>query len=488
MATDKAKFINSEKTFHVQNGEIIEVSSLGSGVVAALKANDNFEALNINETIDVTQYMSTDPMRNGWVWYSDGYAETSYHAGGSGNWGIYHQENMITRARRHAGKTNRYGISLYRPPNVEPTGCCTTWGGIVMYPQSQAKIAGHTYRISFDYRGYSGGYGMEIYQNRAVGWGSLGIGLPTPWYTTLGAFDTDWEWRRFEYEFTVDSTYLNWIPGQNAPAWDPSVQYEDWAVVTYDGYVYRNPSWTGRPTQGVPPDQEYPAIWDYRAPMEAGHHDLYLELKIGFSYNVQNDRGTHVFVDNIQLEDVTTNKGFKYSNTTFEANNFREETIHIFAKGTAGPTLGDPDRFRIEGARELEINGTNIYTDAGRGLRLTVFEESNPLAPVHDQTYDTYGVDSQRTDLAVQLSQITDNQFWVLTSYDAIISNDILDGQMRAMGSEIGWQNGTQWSVYGNGVRATYAAVGRGQRIIKEDGSSASEAVFKRKGVIDLWI
>ena len=59
---------------------------------------------------------------------------------------------------------------------------------------------------------------------------------------------------------------------------------------------------------------------------------------------------------------------------------------------------------------------------------------------------------------------------------------------MRAMGSEIGWQNGTQWSVYGNGVRATYAAVGRGQRIIKEDGSSASEAVFKRKGVIDLWI
>ena len=191
MATDKAKFINSEKTFHIQNGEINEVSSLGTGVVAALKANDDFEALNIEETLDVTQYMSTDPMRNGWIWYVDNFAETSPYFGGNGSWGIYHQENMITRSRRHAGKTNRYGISLFRPPNVEQNGCCTTWGGIVMYPPSQAKIAGRTYRLSFDYRGYSGGYAMEVYQNRAVGWGNLGIGLPTPWYTTIGAFDSD---------------------------------------------------------------------------------------------------------------------------------------------------------------------------------------------------------------------------------------------------------------------------------------------------------
>ena len=488
MATDKAKFIQSEKVFHVQNGEINEVSSLGSGVVAALKANDNFEALNINETLDTTQYMSTDPFNNGWTWYADGYAETSANLGGSGNWLTYQQENILTRARRHAGKTNRYGLSLYRPPNVEPTGCCTTWGGLVMYPPAQAKLAGHTYRLSFNYRGYTNTF-MEIIHCYTVGWCNLGFGLPLPVYTSVAAFDTDWEWRRYEVEWTVTQENLDWTPGQNGTIWDPGVQYGDWALVTYEGNVYRKPSWTGTPTQGVPPDQEYPAIWDARVPAQSGYFDLYREIKIGVNYSQQNDRGTHFFIDNVHIEDVTDNKGFKYNNTTFEANNFREETIQIFAKGTAYPTLGDPDRFRVEGPRVLTVNGTNIYTQSGgRGLRLTVFEESSPTSPIHDQVYDTYGVDFERTDLANQLSLINDNQIWVLTSFDAIISNDILDGQMRAMGSEIGWQNGTQWSVYGSGARATYVAVGRGQRIIKEDGSAASEPIFKRKGVIDLWI
>lgn len=488
MATNKAKFIQSEKTFHVQSGEIIEVNSLGTGVVAALKANDNFEALNIEETLDTTQYMSTNPMDNGWVWYADGFTETSYNTGGTGNWAIYHQQNMITRARRHAGKTNRYGISLYRPPNSEPTGCCTTWGGIVLYLPSQAKLAGHTYRLSFDYRGYSNSF-MEIINCYTVGWCNLGIGLPMPVYAAASAFDTDWEWRRFEYEWTVTQENLDWTPGQNGTPWSPTVQYGDWSIVTYNGYVYRKPSWTGQPTLGVPPDQEYPAIWDYRTPTTPGSFDVYRELKIGFNYNVQNDRGTHVFVDNIRVEDVTTNKGFKYNNTTFEANNFRENTIKVFAKGTAFPTLGNPDQFRVEGPRELKINDNTIYSiNDGRGLRLTIFEESSPASPIFDQVYDTYAIDSDRTALANQLATVTDNQFWVLTSWDAIISNSALDAQMRAMGSEIGWQNGTQWSVYASGVRATYAAVGRGQRVIKEDGSSATESVFKRKGVIDLWI
>jgi hypothetical protein len=489
VATDKAKFIKSEKTFHVLNGEIKEVNSLGTGVVAALKANDDFEALNITETLDLTQNMGTDPMRNGWFWYADGYAESSYYAGGNGSWGIYAQENMITRSRRHAGKTNRYGISLFRPPNVEQSGCCTTWGGIVMYPPAGAKVPGRKYRLSFDYRGYSGGHYMEVFQCYTVGWCTIGIGLPTAWYTGISAFDTDWEWRRFEYEFTVTEEYVNWTPGQNGVEWDPGTQYGDWSIVTYNGLVYRKPSWTGQPTQGVPPDQEYPAIWDFRAPATPGYFDIYNQIKIGFTYNTQNDRGTHVFVDNIQLEDITDNSGFKYDSTTFEANNFREETIHIFAKGTAFPALGNPDRFRIEGPRVLTINDTNIYTeDGGRGLRLTIFDESAPTSALFDQVYDTYGVDAARTELAIRLSTITDSEIWVLTSYDAIISNANLDAQMSAMGSEIGLQNGSQWSVYQDGVRATYAAVGRGQRIIKEDGSFQTDPIYKRKGVIDLWI
>ncbi len=488
MATDKAKFINSEKTFHIQNGEINEVSSLGTGVVAALKANDDFEALNINETLDVTQYMTTDPLNNGWTWYVDNYAETNSNVYGSGNWSTYYQENIVVRPRRHAGKNNRYGLNIHRPPSVEPTGCCTTWGGLVMYLPAQAKLAGHTYRLSFDYRGYTNSF-MEIIHCYTVGWCGLGIGLPMPVYASVAAFDTDWEWRRYEVEWTVTQEYLDWVPGQNGTVWDPTVQYGDWSIVTHDGFVYRKPSWTGQPTRGVPPDQEYPAIWDYRTEAVAGAFDLYRELKIGFNYSQQNDRGTHIFIDNIHVEDVTDNKGFKYNNTTFEANNFREETTHVFLKGTAFPTIGNPDQFRVEGSRVLTINGTNLYTQSGgRGLRLTVVDESDPTVPIFDQVYDTYGVDSDRVELASQLASFNDSQLWFLTSYDAIISNSVLDAQMQSMGSEIGWQNGSQWSVYREGVRATYAAVGRGQRVIKEDGSYATDPIFKRKGVIDLWI
>jgi hypothetical protein len=49
--------------------------------------------------------------------------------------------------------------------------------------------------------------------------------------------------------------------------------------------------------------------------------------------------------------------------------------------------------------------------------------------------------------------------------------------------------NGSIHSVYtGGGVRHPYAAVGRGQRIIKEDGSNQLDTVYKRKGVIDIRI
>ena len=49
--------------------------------------------------------------------------------------------------------------------------------------------------------------------------------------------------------------------------------------------------------------------------------------------------------------------------------------------------------------------------------------------------------------------------------------------------------NGSIYSVYtGGGVRHPYAAVGRGQRVIKEDGSNQLDTVYKRKGVIDIRI
>jgi hypothetical protein len=490
VSQNKAKFIQSEKVFHVQNGQIIEGATLTLGVTAKINAaDDNFEALNIQETVDTVQYTGNDPMTNGWMWYADGYAETSPNVGGSGNWGIYYQSNISTTARRFAGKSSAYGLHIYRAPNIPDT---STWGGIVYYPGSQAKQIGRKYRLSFDYRGYSGGYWLDIYQNYTVGWGDLGIGLPTPWGASIAPFDTDWQWRRFEYEFTVSADYVNFVPGSNRPVWDPGTQYGDWQPVQYEGYVYRKPSWTGQPTRGVPPDQEYPAIWDYRAPMTAGYFDLYSQIKIGFNYQTQDARGTHVFFDNIQLEDITDNSGFKYNNTTFEANNFREGLNYIKAVGTAYPVIGNPDQFRVEGSQSLTVNGTQVYSSTNRGLRLTVFNEATLLTnqtPLIDQSYDVYAIDTDRTDLATTLSTITDDKVWVLTSFDAINPNAILDTQMKKMGSSLLVNDNNLWSVYrGGGVRHPYAAVGRGQKIIKEDGANGSDSKYKRKGVIDLWI
>jgi len=71
-----------------------------------------------------------------------------------------------------------------------------------MYPPAQAKLAGHTYRLSFNYRGYTNTF-MEIIHCYTVGWCNMGFGLPMPVYTSVAAFDTDWEWRRYEVEWTV---------------------------------------------------------------------------------------------------------------------------------------------------------------------------------------------------------------------------------------------------------------------------------------------
>ena len=57
------------------------------------------------------------------------------------------------------------------------------------------------------------------------------------------------------------------------------------------------------------------------------------------------------------------------------------------------------------------------------------------------------------------------------------------------MGSIMLVEDGNEYSVYsGGGVIHPYAAVGRGQNLIKEDGSNAMDAVYKRKGVIDIRI
>lgn len=487
-----SKFIQSESEFHVENGNLIEGASLGTNVVAKMnRTTGDLEATNISETTDVLNTIGWHVNEDGQRWWSDPSNQVfgTERTGGTSPFNIYKQTNIYTTARKYAGKDSLYGMHIFRYPNISSS---STWGGLVLYPPADAKLSGHTYRFSFDYRGQTGGANLDVYQNFEVGWGNFGIGLPGAWGRSLGAFDTDWEWQRYEQEFTIDDSLLNWIPGQNQEAWNASTSFSGgWRGITYNGYVYRLVSGKST-TVGVTPEDEYNSgngVYNGKYPMTPGYFDIYRQIKIGFTYNTQGTRGTHVFVDNIQLTDITNNSRWKFNGSGWEADNLSEKTTHIFAKGTAAVTQdkGDgADKFAVEGNRVLEVNGTRIYDTSGRGLRLTVINEAGGDIAM-DQLYDTYGDDAARTNLASALAGIGSDQLWVLTSYDAIISNAALDAQMASMGSVMHVNDGNLYSVFnGAGVRHPYAAVGRGQKLIKEDGANASDTVYKRKGVIDL--
>lgn len=493
----KSIFVKKESNFINQWGEFNENSPvLATGVTARLDATTNdFHILNLEETEDSLDDIGWHVNDDGRRWWSDQNnqvfgTENTY---GSSPWSVYKQTNIYTTARKYAGKDGLYGMHIFRYPNIDAS---STWGGLRLYPPASSKLSGNKYRLSFDYRGYSGGYYMDVYQNYEVGWGNIGINLPGAWSSTVAPFDT-WDWQRYEKEFEISDELLNFIPGQNTPEWDPTREYTgSWYGIRYDGYVYRHHS--GRTSQrGVTPEEEYAnqstSAWTARYPQIPGYLDIYRQIKIGFTYHNQNDRGTHVYIDNIHLTNITTNERFKFNDNKWEADNLSEETTHILAHGTgyvSQPQSGNAgvDKFNNGGSRSVSINGTSVSVGNGRGLNLTIIRESDS-AVTFTQTYDTYGTDSHRTNLANKLKTITDDYLWVLTSFDAVGSNSTLNSQMKNMKSKLHLQDGSEHCIFsGSGVRHTYAAIGRGQTIIKEDGANADDPVYKRMGVIDIRI
>lgn len=503
MATH-SKFIQSESEFQIENGRIIEGASLGANVVAKMnKTTGNLEVTNINETYDTLTDIGWHVNDDGQRWWSDpsNQAFTTENTGGSGNWAIYKQSYIWTTARKYAGKDSLYGLHIWREPNSE---YASTWGGLRLYPPTSAKQSGHTYRLSFDYRGYSGGDWFDVYQNYEIGWGSMGIDLPGAWGASIAPFDTDWQWQRYEHEYTIDDRLLNYVPGTDwsngepQNAWHPDTQYgTGWFYVTYNGYVYRHRSGRPAPTRGVTPEDEYNATgsssgpWDWKIPMNPGYLDIYRQIKLGFNYQAQNQRGSHVFIDNIQLTDVTNNKRWKFNGSGWEADNISDATLHVKAVGCAynavfqGGDTNNPDIFEVHGNRILEINGSRIYDTTGRGLRFTKFNSSGTV--IEDTLYDTYGNDAHRQELADQLANMGGSEYWTLTSYDAISNANggtPLHTQLVNMGSKMWDINESNYFV--GYYRSTYAAVGLGNKIIKEDGARHDDRVYKRKAVIDL--
>ncbi|AGR46595.1 minor head protein [Bacillus phage Basilisk] len=92
--------------------------------------------------------------------------------------------------------------------------------------------------------------------------------------------------------------------------------------------------------------------------------------------------------------------------------------------------------------RILKVNGKEIYNQlGGRGLRLVTLKK-NSLQVAEDITYDVYGSDAERTNLANKLNSIGDDVFITLSSYDAIQWGVNLRNAMMSIG--------------GSGVDATY--------------------------------
>lgn len=106
-----------------------------------------------------------------------------------------------------------------------------------------------------------------------------------------------------------------------------------------------------------------------------------------------------------------------------------EDTVYgeIFVQGSA---FEQTDKRRI-----LKINGKEIYNEsAGRGLRYTSIRRSN-FNIVEDITYDVYGSDAERTNLANKINAVNDSVFVILSSWDAININGNLASAMTSIGA-----------------------------------------------------
>lgn len=121
-----------------------------------------------------------------------------------------------------------------------------------------------------------------------------------------------------------------------------------------------------------------------------------------------------------QLERGTTASEWK-------ANPFDTSNGEIFIQGSA-TDITDKNR-------KLTVNGNVIYDNIdGRGLRLVTLKKDT-LAVVDDITYDVYGSDVPRNDLATKINSLGNDVFITLTSCDAINFNTNLLTALVSIGA-----------------------------------------------------
>lgn len=307
------------------------------------------------------------------------YGQTQFETGQFGGiWDRYTQTNCYVSIVPRRFKNNKYSYFIKRMPNSTDQN----WGGLQLtFPNDKTWEEGETYRLSFQYSGYSN-KNIGIYFAYSIGNTSNGVGLTSMQlpYITNSFVDED-GWQYYEQEFTIPS-----------------------------GYIYQ----TGT------------------------DNNIYYcmrQMKIGYGYDTLDNYGNRLYINDLKIEKITNkqNIGIKKDGIYFKDFNENNKLKNIYIVGTAYDQ--DYPENRVSGNRILRIDDALIYNQTGRGLRLTVFDSNFNV--ISDNTYDVYGSDQQRTDLQSQLLSINRENYFQLTSYDQISSNANLVNQMNTLGSTI---------------------------------------------------
>jgi hypothetical protein len=113
--------------------------------------------------------------------------------------------------------------------------------------------------------------------------------------------------------------------------------------------------------------------------------------------------------------------------------------------------------------RYIKINGVTKNIKNRRGIALMIFDNNFSSKIKSLGYYDTYGSNAARTQLARKLGTVSENEMFVMVSYDAIGTNDNLNARMDRLNSQA-------WHKVKRNWRYPYAAIGTGKfGIISED-------------------
>lgn len=161
--------------------------------------------------------------------------------------------------------------------------------------------------------------------------------------------------------------------------------------------------------------------------------DTYKQLFIGWSTEYSGaggTGGTRIFIDDIQIYDtaadssslLVTEKGIKAVQT-------EASTSSIFL--SARPNATEAPIAQWDGQTLATLN-TN------RGLTLIVWDEDqiyNPSTSPTTATYDVYGSDTARTNLAAALNNISLDKYWAIVSCQACGTNPALTAAFMSLGA-----------------------------------------------------